>query len=838
MPCLFNLIFKEWMLKMTNKELLNFRFVDRVNETKLANNFLEQTNNVKILLVRGHDLVGKNHFVNNLISKNSQFTFIDIDFRDLNYTSAYKFFVEELERISNGKFIQYIRDHYTDIIEMTSKSVSTVLKIKGDSFAADILNCMMNTSLFFLNNHKEQESSINIITKYIKEISKHENLIVVFKNFSNCDEYSLPIIYQTISSSIEKANVKYIVTINENDWQKNKNEVFSFFSYRVPVFPIEIKQFEDANLFSEMLFDIFDLTYEDQNSIQHIFNVCNGYPGELKRLLSRVYFNNMDLFFSDPGEAKWDAETINKVICNEYIKIEFKNPLIKLIFLIVLFLDINLTYEMIVSIVTFISNKLHILLPEKSLIAESIQELLYSYHLLEIRYDSKEYLTIVDSQKKDLLRSEFEKDNIIPLLSRYISDFLLYEKENVISNSSKEQYFSQLALHTYISKHNDWIEINYKFAKELYENYEIPIAQKVFLRLENVWDEFNNNKKFLIASCFYDAGKYEHADKILNSIEINSCDYEQLILIAKISSINMRKENAISVLDYMLAEQRFKKYRNSILDIKQRILSNIKSARKDAKKIFDCLETGFINKKHNYKNFLLSSMEYYRGERVQQNFKILEDEYKKTNNQLMLAELLVNQGFDLFWQGKIDDAKKKFKESISNLELLRIHEISYSLNNYANCQMMEGDFEGAILSLRRAQMFNESKYTEIVLKTHLMVCYAITDNKTFYKLFNELKCFLNENNNLDISVYLKVYYALGFVQDFTGDKSLFSDDTNYLKMAISLADIYEYEVLPYIWFKDWKAEVEKDISKRLDKDKYFFFKTYRFEPWLLTITHD
>ena len=307
----------------------------------------------------------------------------------------------------------------------------------------------------------------------------------------------------------------------------------------------------------------------------------------------------------------------------------------------------------------------------------------------------------------------------------------------------------------------------------------------------------------------------------------------------------MQKSESINILNYMLKYYQTDFEQMNVLDMKQRILSNIESERINAKAIFDELLIRYKQSKNEklYHDFLISSMEYYRGDTVQNNFDILENIYLMNDNQLMLAELDLNRGFDFFWQGKIDKAKDKFKSSMKVFERIRIHEISYALNNYANCLMMEGDFESAISSIRRALMFNESEYTEKTLKTHLMVCYAIINNDNYYRLFSELEQYIIENKNsrLDISLYLKITYALGFVQEIAGNeknnKSLFKNSDDYTSESLNIANNYDSNTLPYLWFKDWRNDVEQDIKQRID-EKYQDFYDYRFEPWLLTITHD
>ena len=108
-------------------------------------------------------------------------------------------------------------------------------------------------------------------------------------------------------------------------------------------------------------------------------------------------------------------------------------------------------------------------------------------------------------------------------------------------------------------------------------------------------------------------------------------------------------------------------------------------------------------------------------------------------------------------------------------------------------------------------------------------------------MFSELKQYIkdnedNEDNNIDISILLKVKYALGFIQEFCNKE--ITESENFCEEAINEANRYEPTTLPFLWLKDWREDVEIDILQKLDKNEYLEFYNYRFEPWLLTITHD
>lgn len=828
-------------------ELLNFRFVDRTNERKIANDFLlRKKDNIKTLLIKGKKHAGKNFFIDEVVKENQSFSFIILDFNKLNNRCAYKLFIDELEKYSNGDFLKFIKENYTDILKVTTSGVQNILRITDKSNISEILSYMLNSNMFFLNLHKQQETSIKLLIKYIKQIDKYEDLIIVIKDFSKCDEDSLPIFFQAISLTCEdkKLSTKYIISIDENDWDNNKNSICTFFSSSVAVYPLPIERFDNSELFSEMLFDIFDFTAEDKNSLEHIFNVCNGYPGELKHLLSKLYFESNKILDAKVGTAKWENETINNIISNNKRKIKLNDPISRIIFWVILYLDIDITYEMLIELSIFICQKMHIIFPNNNLLVkEKIQELLYTHELLTIKQKDIETIELNNKNSRERLHIEFKDDQLLPLFSRYVSEYLLKNRGSILKITNLEKYYIELSQHTYMSKYNDWETLNFNAGKYFYQNNQISIAKEIFSRLKEKSKKLNRDDYFLIAACFYDGGSYEKAEDIIKDIKLECCNYDQLILTVKIQNINMHKVEAVEILDYMLNCSEYNNFRFEILDLKQRILSNIETERKNAKDIFDYLQTEFDKSPLTaYNDFLLSSMEYYRGEKVQQNFNVLQKKLLNEDNQLMLAELSVNRGFDLFWQGKISKAKNEFKKSIKSFEFLRIHELSYALNNFANCQMIENDFDGAILSLKRAIMFNSSKYTEIVLKTHLMVCYAITQNPNYINLYNELEAFIKENEykKLDISVYLKVLYSLGFVQELCAydKKTEISFDVNYCENALKIANAYDSSTLPYLWFKNWKDEIEADIEKRINKEKYPFFYDYRFEPWLLTITHD
>ena len=688
-----------------------------------------------------------------------------------------------------------------------------------------------------------------MISKYIDKLTD-KGMVFVIKNFSQCDESSMAIISKVIISSV---NSKFIISIDKSDFNNNTDLKYDFL-YKACVIPIRIEKFTHYKYFVEMISDIFNFTKEDYNSIEHLFNICSGYPGELKQTLAEYWINNsqtlcnltskkIDFNYQEIIKCTYPKETtiLSKIMGENENMTQF-------ILLFVVLINMAIPYSILIKLSESVLKQIHILRNKESIdkIEEAVRSLLYKYQILNLSFFDKSAEQMVSLNNNivniDKLYLEFEekRGSIIPMLCSYIAQYLLANESAFLNFVDQNIYNSKLSWLLWKAQWHGWEQKNLEIGIYFLKNNQISLAKNIFLRLEEYWDVFSIDERFLISSCFYSTGKYDLAEKAISKIPICQFNnYNQFVLSAKIKNMNMKKLEAVNILTFMLENEKFSENKYEILDLKQRFLSIIKGKRGAAKTIFDQLQNEFDTKKINYCDFLISSMEFYRGVKVQKDFDILEAYYKRTNNQLMISELTVNRGFDLFWQGKISEAKSQFKESIKSLESVQIHEISYALNNYANCLMMEGNFEEAISSLKRAEIFNASQYTDIVLKTHLMVCYIIEDDPQYLELYKYLEDFLiqNENLDMDISIYLKVYYSLGFVQHFkNGPAKNFKPD--YTKKAIELAETSDSTVLPYIWFKNWKNEVEEDICRRVNRNQYSAYFNYRFEPWLLTITHD
>lgn len=821
---------------MNNIELTNFNFVDRDLERSIAKDFLGINNNCNLMLVLGRSNVGKSFFIDKVLSSYDDLKKLKIDFNNVPVSQcAYKYLIEEFNKFTNGDFAAFIQKQFSNVIRIINGVASPILVSAGQSLFASIMDNLSDTSLFLKRNN-EQESVVSILHSYIKKIIKKDRLIVVFKNFSKCDDMSQAAILNLISLITKENGVKFVVSIDTDVYNNSKLQTFLTNNLFCSV---NLQPFSDPKYFYDMLTNIFIFKSSDIVTLNQVFDMCEGYPGNLKSLLTNIYMKENGFFDTPSGKMKWNSRILEHIPTNNLIsEIQWGNPIHKLIFLTVLFLKIPLNYDDVVDATEFLMERMHMHIPID--LGALMYELLYNFCLLSLKND---IVDISSNIKKDLYFSMYENDDFAVMLFQYIYQYLK-SREAYFIEKDKDIFKEQLAWHSYKSKSADWDIVNIEIGKYFYEAGNLVAARNIFSRIMSFCEVLNIRERYMIASCFYECGDYESAENVLLQIEdIAQYDFHYLLLSVKILNINMKKTDSVNLIDCMLHDNRFDASTYYLIDMKQRILSNLSKERSVAKKLFDKILAAYKEGNTTYDDFLISAMEYYRGDVVQECFSILEKKYIKQDNQLMLQELYVNKGFDLFWQGKIDDAKKVFELSAKKLEKLRTHEAAYALNNYANCLMMEGDVSRAIATLLKGLSLNQSYYAEITLKTNLMICYSMSKDKSneqmIKKLFTELETMISNtpSNEIDLSILLKVQYAIGLVQETNFELNL-SPSINYKQVAIGMVHNYINYSLPYLWFKNLNSSIEEDIAERVNSIKYKFFYKNRFEPWLLTLTHD
>ncbi len=822
---------------MTNMDLFDFNFVDRTIERDETREFIMATEEKRtpVLWISGEKNVGKSFFIENLLKDNNivNYLYINLDKDNQSLSNSLMLF---LNAIDTERLYHYISDHYVNVITLAAKTTAFIVKtISGIDFS-DILALISDGNTLFEKKNGVKLDASNLLFEYILEYYKSIPYIII-DQFSSCDESALLIIGNIIIKLIEKTPMRFVLITDSKEFHDYSN-LKTLIIQKLSHDRIVIKPMTDYKLFAEILSDIFDFSNIENDVLKYIFNFCDGYPGRLKNLIESLYLNNNIIINNETDRAELRTDNIiNLLDDGTYDNLRFDNFLKELIFDIVIISKWTLRNKELINLTSYICQKMFFFSVTNENIICTLREMVSNKLLCDYYKNDELCIGISSDFNYSHLFSIVSGDTKFSQICKYIYEYF-EENSWPIENSEKNK-----AWYSWKASIPNWAEINYTVGESFYLKGDFLSSCDIFLRLQNNFNELSIYQQFIIAKTFYFCGKYTNAFKTLSNnikMPINSYDYNNLgleycLLYAKCLDMIMHKNDAVMFLNMILEyvdENSDDMY--SILELKHRILAIIKDGRKESKEIYDLLRKKVKKDSEIYDGLRLTSMEYYRGDLVQNDFKELIEKYHQTNL-VLEGECYTNKGFDLFWQGKIEAAKESLLKGLEILENVRIHEISYVLNNLANCYMIEGDFDSAIANLRRASAFNQSPYVDIVIKTNLMVCYAIKNHKSYQKLFKELVKVFDTKEPIDISIVLKVTYALEFVCEVTEYGAAIIDGC---PKAIDLANDYEKTVLPYLWFQNWRDDVEADVCHRLPKQQYNIFHSYRFEPWLVTITHD
>ncbi len=831
---------------MNNVDLFEFNFVDRKEQKKKINDIFSGEKFKNIIWIYGKHGVGKSYFINHITKEIPKEDLVHIELKmEEQSTNCMQLILEKIGEVTGKSFLSFFQRNYKIVTKLVQGIVCSIIENTTKLDMSSLSDALLDSTKIFTNNTNQQQNNIKLIISYIDTILLIQDLIIVVDNFSLCDMHSFELLtslLQYYSASKEKRICFILCTSHEESYTNIEYQL----QEKVELEPIEIKPFDDYKYFNDILITKFNLATTKPHTIKQIFEFCQGYPERLKTFIHMLYSNGGITFSESSDRATWKNEAVEKIIYNECYEYKIKDlPYIQqfVLYIIVEFQKI-LSLDILADLVDYLRHKNNFIIVNfsKQDILTAVLELKQNGIVTIYHENTKYYVKLEHDLKYYSFKAQFAEDPMMPRINGIFFEYIIQKKEILLNQEfSKKDIAKLLAWHSYYGQVTNWVRYNLEYGNFQYENGDYLEANEVFCRLEKCWDIFSNEQKIIIANCFFYTGKYLQAKIILESATQIATDkaFDYYILLAQVNNMLLNKEVAVTIidnelLDYCLNESQWLIAQN----LKQRILSNIENKRGEAREIFDDIKkniSAYTKKSALYGKFLMGTIEFYRGVIAEEDLKKAEDIAVKTDNQYLLAILYTNKGFHEFWRGNIELAKKNFQESQNKLSLLRIHEISYPLNNLGVCYMMEGEIDNAINCFQLGLLWNQSKYVEITLKTLLMTCYAIKENDSCFLLMEELQRLLYNSFITDISIHLKVTFSIGFVHKRYGDIGQYDE---YKEKAFKIALKYPSTTLPFIWFENYDVNIEKYISTHIEKEKYRFFHSARFEPWLVTLNHD
>lgn len=823
---------------MDNRDIFDFKFVNRFKEREQIKNFLNNIMNTNILWIFGANGIGKSTLINkSLLDAVFENTiYINLESQNEN-NNCMKQLLEELQVKAKMPFKDFLKKNY---IEITRKITKDVFKLKGIEIEGFLDLIFDNTNLF-INNKNESKGSTAVLCSYIDFISKDKKIAIVLDNFSYCDIKSMNIIIDLINVYLESNNIYFILSTT-NESLALREDIEKALFEKLPLYRLEIKKFDNENHFLNILSDIFDITLLNKNDIANIYNICDGNPDILKNFLRNLAkADGIKLNFQS-NKATFDLAILRRHILNKAISIDISNLSLSENFL----LRIIVSLGQIVDI--FLLQNLSKYLYENILKFEGFIELdikndlnkLEKYGIINFMVENfKTKVRIINDMTYYSIKEQLINDSSQKQLSFYIYEYLQQHLQEISNFFIEDDLKYLIALHSFKSESENWESVNYEYGKYKYFRNHFIESTYIFDRLLDSDTEFSSKKMLLMATCYYQCGNYEKAEEILSEINDSQLDlnyaYDFYYLLGKIKNMLMHKTEAVKVFQKAIEySQNDREKLVMALNMKHLALLEIEGERMQAENIFNSISLNLSDTDFNSPaigNLLRNCANFYHGDKALNFLNIAEQIAIQHNNIVDIAFVKNSKGFEHFRQNNLAHARENFKLATLNLNEIKMHETAYSLNNEAICLMINKEYENANELFNRALFVNRSKYASVAIKTNLMMCELLNNNLKKSKfLAEELSEIIKKDNYKDSTILRKVYINLSFLYKEINELSLAKE---YIIKAIDFSENTSSA------YRVNKLLKELNINKNIDfKEGIIYFKDLDFEPWLLTFSHD
>lgn len=835
---------------MLNTDLFKFEFVDRIKEREIVAKFIDSFKESKkyALWIHGKRGTGKSYFLTEYIVPQNSFTTIYVEIKMGCDTSGtyLKELIAQINKAADLKFMNFLRANYNSVAEIGQKAFNVILNLADlNDIGLDELS--LSFTNFFISKKGEKENSTLVVKKYIGEaLKKCHNLVFIFDNFSLCDSFSLDIISTITHEMMQETNIRFLFCTTDDDME-NRFDIKAVLAEKIANKPVEIKSFNQKQLFIRMLEHSFELNEQNIDLLSQTFELCQGIPQRFKEILINLYVSQgID---TNGNKAKFIVETFQQIIVKHEICFDIdslcqQHKSAKIILQVIALWNEPISSDTLFQFLGYYAN-----IDPLPLLKEEISNTiiyLENIHVLTKTYNGN---TVLYQFKHDSLKvavnAYFKNDRSIPFLH-----FNIYEFIKTLDNSelSKpywcQNYRSLLAYHSYASKADRWIEYNYLYGCFFYQKNLYEQAQVIYSRLETEVTSLSGEQLLTMAITFYYCGQYRKAIDFLKIIQSNNLmDYlskEQIIMLyifeARSYYCILEIEHAlerISKAEVLCAED---ERQNVItLGIKQNILFLSPNGFNQAKELFDELTKKNI---HIREMALIyqSAMDYYEGDEAQKLLNMGLSLAREFSDEITEAKILNNMGFEFLRCSNYDEAQCLFEKCISILKNVQPHEQAYAYSNLSVLYMISKEWELALNSIIEALFWNKSEYVSLVLKTNRMLCYYFLGNQEWEKIYKELMRYIEIKRNIDDKIYKKICINLAIIASKNGD---ILDVEQLLGICKPhLENEWQYGKYRFTKLEQHITGTEAELSKPSDPRYNQYYCELEFEPWLVNFTHD
>lgn len=825
-------------MNVDNTELFQFEFVDRQNEQAILNNFL-CNHFSKVLWIYGKSGTGKSFFVQNCINY-SNVIYVE-NKKESEAGSCILNLINQLHAISDSTFWQFVHKHFQDISAII-QDIPPIKKLTESNF----LQYAFSKNFYIIDKDNKYNDLTNVLYKYIEHVFMDSSLIFIIDNFDQCDENSVDILLNFAKYIIgdERKKFIFISTDHEDTLTSNEKRLGKELPYKN--LPIDI--IPDENYFINMLPDQFDITNLTKDDIKRIYEVCQGLPEKLQDLLLNL--NKARAIEYSNDKISFNLSIMEKyILSNEVadLKIDEFTPIEQCILLTIVCIGLPLRMQLLLILAQHIFKELFGFSFSEEKFKDALQEMIPKP--LKMNFDLLNPSIYTDH---DLTYGAallyFKEKNMFNMACDIIYHFLqktmIPEFTSCFSEASQKELFANLS---YNAQSSSWISLNLECGKYFYNNQNYIQATNYFNRFLDSINAVSDEEKLFIVIANYECGLYKKAYKFLvNITEQSICEnYIYYIYAGKTQNMNgnydlaednFKKAIAISYEDS--DEQMYAKYmlhliltqipdrwndaetiyRSLVEYIKQSYLvhDDIKFYQPSNAKILKCCYNFFFNQ---------DSLELMKmAEQIAERLQMITEQ----------AFILNNKGFEYIRQDDISNGMNNFKRAYDILIKTKQHEAAYALNNIGICQMLTGDYAGAILSFKEASLYQKSYYLKLTIQTMLMQCYSLINNDKHIRLANKLRQWVETHISEDPAIIRKIYMNLII---YSKRNDMVIDAKYYLNKIIDKIENTSSEYRVLILQKEL-FNIDFNSNKKFIFNESKYFNCLQFEPWFITLSHD
>lgn len=834
---------------MLNTDIFKFEFVDRVEERRTIDNYLLDFSKSPnyTLWMHGKRGTGKSYLLTEYIMAKHTFTsvYVNVEIENESSSTYIKNFINQLNRVANLKFTNFIRANYQAIASIGQQALKVALKIVDlDDIGLDELSSSVTSLL--VSKRGEKENTVSVIKKYVAEaLKKCGNMVFLLDNFSQCDATSLEILVSVIHELIKNANVRFIICTTDEDLE-NRFDIKNILAEKIPNKPMIILPFQQKQLFARMLERTFDLDEENINLLSRTFELCNGFPQRFKEILINLYAAQGIVL--EDNHAKLVSEAFNQQLLQDELSFDIdalcqKHKSAKIILQIINFWGNPIPITILNDFLDFYANidPLPVLKDEIANTLLVLEEL----HIISRSYEAHMILLQFEHDSLKIAVSKFfEENRFVSFLHFNIYEYLK-QQENISESPYWCRYYqSLLAYHSYKSQADEWINYNYSYGCIFFDSGMYGEACKIFSRLETAVSSLTGEQLLTMGITLFYCGQYNKADNILTNIQSRrlESDFTKLqkvklyIFQARAKSCILDSTGALEAInnaENMNVQEN--NLRIMILGAKQSILFLAPGGFQKAKLIFDTL-AGEDLKIHEMALIYQSAMDYYDGKVSQNYLNMGLNIARKFSDNITEGKILNNMGFEFL---RCDDYKKAkffYEKSISLLKESQPHEQAYPYSNLAVLNMISGDWEEALNNIVEALFWNKSDYASLVLKTNRMLCYYFLENQQWEKIYLLLSDYISSMPNVDDKIYKKMCINIALIALKNGR---ITEGKNILDCCLPHLDMEKSHGKYRFWKIYHKLTGSSAKTIPLPDPCYTqYYCKIEFEPWLLNFSHD